>query len=470
MTNAGVHIPVTANVAGAQQAASALQNVANATNNAAQAAQAAQNPWTTAAQSTQRLGQAAGQAAGNRTQGMLLLSQALDDAQYGLRGVANNIPGLLMGFGASAAAAGAFSIAITGLSVAMTAMNVLLKDEEAQKGLDALTPDEAQAKQMERFTAALNAQADAFKRLGEERKRAAENTKALLEFEKEMLALMPKDKDAVEALDPAQKFDLETKARLAELDKVKGAQQTRVEQFQTLDQQTQAQEKIVADMQQRELLQKQFDEAQAEDKRKIGNIQTAMAGGRGIVNPADIQKMRDLEAGMAARKAEFDQRMSGLASPQFTEPLTGDAEKDAEIKRRQFAQEQQKLAELKGQRLSAAQDVQSGAGEVQQAEITFRNQQTLATQQLQNQTMGDQALPVLAPGAVQADAAQAAEQGRQLADALRNLGASRVQALTDLNGGVNEFAASVSAEMISVKQTVNNLAQQVANLKDRTAP
>ena len=461
MTNAGVHIPVTANVAGAQQAATALQNVANATNNAAQAAQAAQNPWTTAAQSTQRLGQAAGQAAGNRSQGMLLLSQALDDAQYGLRGVANNIPGLLMGFGASAAAAGAFSIAITGLSVAMTAMNVLLKDEEAQKGLDALTPDEAQAKQMERFTAALNAQADAFKRLGEERKRAAENTKALLEFEIQMMALMPKDKNAVEGLDPAQKFDKETQARITELDKVKGAQQTRLETFQALDQQTQAQEKLVADMQQRALLQAKLDQENAADEEKIRRSY-------GTYNGAG--KRDEARRRIEERNAAFNQQVSGLASPQFTEGFTGDLKNDQGIIARQFAEEQRRLANLKAQRLDAAQGVQSGAGEVQQAEITFRNQQALATQQLQNQTMGDQALPVLAPGAMQADAAQAAEQGRQLADALRNLGASRVQALTDLNGGVNEFAASVSAEMISVKQTVNNLAQQVANLKDRTAP
>ena len=40
----------------------------------------------------------------NTGQGFLQLAQFADDAQYGMRGVLNNIPGLVMGFGAGAGA------------------------------------------------------------------------------------------------------------------------------------------------------------------------------------------------------------------------------------------------------------------------------------------------------------------------------------------------------------------------------
>lgn len=56
---------------------------------------------------------------GGGGQGMLQLAQFADDAQYGIRGILNNIPGVAMGFGASAAAAGALSIAVLGIAKIM---------------------------------------------------------------------------------------------------------------------------------------------------------------------------------------------------------------------------------------------------------------------------------------------------------------------------------------------------------------
>lgn len=49
-------------------------------------------------------------------QGMLQLAQFADDAQYGIRGILNNIPGVAMGLGASVAAAGGLSIIILGIA------------------------------------------------------------------------------------------------------------------------------------------------------------------------------------------------------------------------------------------------------------------------------------------------------------------------------------------------------------------
>ena len=53
----------------------------------------------------------------NAGMGVLMLSQGLEDAQYGMRGVLNNIPPMLMAFGASAGLAGVVSVAAVAFSV-----------------------------------------------------------------------------------------------------------------------------------------------------------------------------------------------------------------------------------------------------------------------------------------------------------------------------------------------------------------
>jgi hypothetical protein len=61
--------------------------------------------------------QAAGAAAGGGgARGLLLLSQGIEDAQYGISAIINNVPGVLMAFGAGAGLAGAASIALVGIS------------------------------------------------------------------------------------------------------------------------------------------------------------------------------------------------------------------------------------------------------------------------------------------------------------------------------------------------------------------
>jgi hypothetical protein len=53
----------------------------------------------------------AGQAGKNGSFGFLAFSQAVEDAQYGIKGVLNNIPQMVMGFGGSAGLAGSLSLA-----------------------------------------------------------------------------------------------------------------------------------------------------------------------------------------------------------------------------------------------------------------------------------------------------------------------------------------------------------------------
>jgi len=63
----------------------------------------------------------------NSAQALLMLSQGFEDAQYGIRGVLNNIPGLVMALGGKAGLAGVISIAAVSLSVLIP---LLIKTEE----------------------------------------------------------------------------------------------------------------------------------------------------------------------------------------------------------------------------------------------------------------------------------------------------------------------------------------------------
>ena len=48
----------------------------------------------------------------NMGQGMLQVAYFMDDVQYGIKGILNNIPGLVIGFGGGAGLAGAMSLAV----------------------------------------------------------------------------------------------------------------------------------------------------------------------------------------------------------------------------------------------------------------------------------------------------------------------------------------------------------------------
>jgi hypothetical protein len=63
--------------------------------------------------------------------GFLQLSQAVEDAQYGFRGIVNNIPGMVMSFGGGAGLAGAVSLAAVGINVLLE--NVDLFGSKAKK-------------------------------------------------------------------------------------------------------------------------------------------------------------------------------------------------------------------------------------------------------------------------------------------------------------------------------------------------
>lgn len=86
----------------------------------------------------------------NSALGFLAFSQALEDSQYGIKGVLNNIPQMILGFGGGAGLAGAISIAAV---AAVTAYAVF----EKFSGLKAIKEWAATSKEMvDDFTASIN--------------------------------------------------------------------------------------------------------------------------------------------------------------------------------------------------------------------------------------------------------------------------------------------------------------------------
>lgn len=73
----------------------------------------------------------------NMGQGMLQVAYFMDDVQYGIKGILNNIPGLVMGFGGGAGLAGAVSLAVlAGAKLYEWMGNTEAKSKELAKALE----------------------------------------------------------------------------------------------------------------------------------------------------------------------------------------------------------------------------------------------------------------------------------------------------------------------------------------------
>lgn len=128
----------------------------------------------------------------NASRSLLVLSQGFEDAQYGIRGVLNNIPGLVMALGGTAGLAGAISIAAVAGSVLYEWLG---KTEEKAGGAEAKLKElgeKAQEIQSDKIAAMTRGlwdawdAADATRQNFEETKKAADSfaTSALSDAEK----------------------------------------------------------------------------------------------------------------------------------------------------------------------------------------------------------------------------------------------------------------------------------------------
>jgi hypothetical protein len=448
------------------------------------------------------VGSSSGQAAkgtANVGNAMLATSRGIDDAQYGLQGIINNFEQLAFSAGLSAGAVGG----VTALAVAV---NLLAKNWSKLTGsikdvpsLGQLAPDEEATARAERFAKALQDQSTAYQQIAERAQTAGEAEKSAMESRMEMQELISKrltKEETGPTLDLANQYDQRTQARLSGLQGEEGAQAAREAEFLKLDEQTKVQEKRMADMKQREELAKQMavlQKQQSEDAAALGattgqDFFSDMFGSGKMPSMAQLNGlMKDVLPSLtggntdqatantarryreqSARMQEIQKQMGGMEMPSFTQNLTGDAAKDQVIKQQAFAQEQARLQQLQAERARAGQNVEAGFQGLQGTRQTFRDEQLKDlegySQQVEKET-GTPSLPAIDPQMLAADAAEAQRQGAAIAAQLQSVGSLRVQALTELSGGLQSFAAGVAAEIGSVKSTVSTLQQQVNNLR-----
>lgn len=430
----------------------------------------------------EKAGTAGKKAAGKRGgrggggEGMLQLAQTLDDVQYGARGVMNNIPGLAMAFGVPTAAASALSIAVLAVVTAVEQLKKITAEGESEKFLGALTPDEESLARMDRFTAALKAQADEYERLRNSRKLAAEDAKAEAEFEAEKarLNMAGTPEDQTGGIAVIRDFEAGGKQRQAALNAGRDNVGASVGRVNSLDSQYAAQKKIVDDTERRDLLLRQLNAAKAITAERAAHdaamdAQRYNTSGMALAVP-ESKYTKGEAARAAADAARIQQEMKGLSMPAVSQPLTGDAEKDFEILRAALAAEKERLAVIKEQRLEAAQKARAEAEALALLERKLSREQELAAIKLQGDIAqgagAAKALPVLGDAAAPMRADFSA-QTQQLAQITQQLGMQRDAGMSALLGGLTEFVTASAAEQAAIRGTVGQIKQAVEALRNK---
>jgi hypothetical protein len=526
----GVNIPivVTANTAGAQQATTALQGTAAAASQAGQAlSPTAGNPWVTAsrglaqvqqqaqqaAPAVASVGQAAERAAGKpgvSGHGMLLLGQAIEDAQYGLRGVMNNIPGVVMSFGLGAGAAGVLQIGLVALSQVLNVLGKQTKELAATGLLTDLGFDDEQTEKARKFSEALRGSSEASDNARDRLRELKAATDALLEAQQKLLEMRREleDEDFVPSDDPiadAARKKEEAMRRLDE-DQALARQQrlgelTAVEGEANITKESAAEAAAAAAEQQRVvegIAARDAKAARAAQLEKEINKNTAYAAGPGslpdpISNPkAFLERIgrevfgdqsREDAARQAAQQLDEYQKLREDMDKLPTLPgfkPTGDAKADQEQRQQLFQEEQEKLRALERQareKADAAAETERKAQlqrqlfgteeetaglereiKTRRLEKTFEsdvdkaNAAEKAAQQQQAQAAGNEAITQAVAGL---DELAAQAKNDQMRDAIAELRAT----LTDADGATAEDVQRIQQYLASL-QTGNSEAQK----------
>lgn len=133
----------------------------------------------------------------NMGQGALQAAYFFDDLQYGIRGILNNIPGLVMGFGGGAGLAGALSLAtLAGAklyewlsSTEEKSVDLTKKLEEEREAFKKLKEEVGEISRQNNNEQILRAAIDSAKKIADYRKEEANALKYSLDYRKELIAL-----------------------------------------------------------------------------------------------------------------------------------------------------------------------------------------------------------------------------------------------------------------------------------------
>jgi hypothetical protein len=455
-----------------------LKAFASAQKEAAAALKGTQQAATTAAPSVEKLGDAAKKSAGKKGgggAGLLQLAQAADDAQYGIQGVMNNVPGLVMALGGGAAAAGGLSVALLGIVSAYKIIQKMGKDGVSQRFLTDILPDDAALERMNKFTESIKAQSEAFERLRETKKALAEDAAAELaaqqEKEKHDLAGIPEGSRAGSAA--IDEFNAGQATRGAALNVQKGNVVDRVAQVTSLDGQFTAQKKVVDDTIKRDLLTKQLAEAKEIVSNRAAHdaavdAQKYNTSGFQTNVPAATHSKAEAEAARN-QAAAIEEKMKGLAMPALSQPLTGDSEKDTTILQAALALEKERLSVLKEARQVAAEKARAEAEELALLERKLTREQAAAVRKVQDSAGAASGvgapLPSLDNAApVQADFSANAQRLEQMT---QQLAAARDGGINSLLGSLTEFVAASSAEFQSMRGSVAQIKATTDQLRNK---
>lgn len=256
----------------------------------------------------------AGQSGKAGALGFLAFSQAVEDAQYGMKGVLNNIPQMILGFGGSAGLAGIFSLLAVAAYGAFQAIQKL-------SGLDAAIAD---AKAM---TDAENAFTEALKKNRMEREaltaaneRAQQtNTKSIIEsgrvdsattIDETALRVLEQKAEAIKRARAAQDAMISAAAGVKPADETaaqQGSREWEKAKADGLREERRLREDLATQQEYANKLASEYDrirKSTAEtDKRLTGEAAA-------LVQPLDEarQRVRDMEADLARRKSMQDSR------------------------------------------------------------------------------------------------------------------------------------------------------------------
>lgn len=133
----------------------------------------------------------------NMGQGMLQVAYFMDDVQYGIKGILNNIPGLVIGFGGGAGLAGALSLAtLAGAklyewlsSTEEKSVDLTKKLEEEREAFKKLKEEVGEISRQNNNEQILRAAIDSAKKIADYRKEEANALKYSLDYRKELIAL-----------------------------------------------------------------------------------------------------------------------------------------------------------------------------------------------------------------------------------------------------------------------------------------
>lgn len=172
--------------------------------------------------------------------GFLALTQAVEDAQYGMQGVINNIPQMVMGFGGTTGLAGTLSLAAVGGYAAYKAMYRLAADPKITDWAD------RQAAGQKAYNSELERGKEEIRRYAMEERVAADiaerrqvenrNIEKTLELDRYRLQILDGERERLERIRKAQDMILESRVK-AGLLSVGGASEfaNRLEQRRAMD-------------------------------------------------------------------------------------------------------------------------------------------------------------------------------------------------------------------------------------------